>query len=96
MNTRKIELNFTDYYITGVAHVVDWYGNKGTIEMDPFHVDTPYVESLEDIDFDAIKSSVNDGGFGVQKITMAEVDIYENYEGCCHMYKGSALIDMEV
>ena len=92
---KKIELKFVNYYITGIAHVVDWYGRKGTIEMTPFYVDAPYVESLEDIDFDAIKSNVNDGGFGVQRITMAEVDIYENYEGCYHVYKDSALIDME-
>ena len=84
---KKIVLSFTDYRIEGEVRVLDWYGEEGTLYMYPYNVDS--------LDLEEIKAGINDGGFGVQKILSANIDIYENYESW-HVYKEAMEIDMEV
>ena len=70
---KTLTLNFTDYRIEGEVRVIDWYDREGMLYMDSYHVD--------ELDIEQIKEGINDGGFGVQKIISAAIDIYENYEG---------------
>lgn len=82
---KKVELSFTDYRIEGEVKVLDWYGQEGTLYMYPYNVDS--------LDLEEIKSGINDGGFGVQKILSATIDIYENYESW-HVFKESMEIEL--
>lgn len=58
------------YTVTGIAHVIDWYGNEGTIEMEPYNI-------LE-ITPENICQGANDNGFGVKEII--GIDAYINGE----------------
>lgn len=82
---KKIELSFTNYKIDGEVKVIDWYDREGSLYMTPYYVD--------ELDLEQIKEGINDGGFGVQKIKSAIVDIYENYEERL-VYKESMEIDL--
>lgn len=72
--SKTITLEFTDYKITGTAHIILWGGEPATIPMDPYHVDN--IETDEEI-----IEGANDAGFGCEKIVSVDVEIYENYEG---------------
>lgn len=65
-----IVCNFLHYKIKGKVVINLWGGGKGVIDMTPFNVD----------DIDDIPNHINDGGFGCESISIAEVDIYEEYE----------------
>lgn len=70
---KTITLEFTDYVVTGTAYLTLWGGDKGSIPMKPYHINS--------LDENEIKKNANDNGFGCQSIDSIEVDIYENYEG---------------
>lgn len=67
-----ITLNFTNYTIKGVALILDWSGQTGSIIMDTITVDNIENLSIKDL---------NDGGFGCQEIKGAYLTIYKNYQG---------------
>ena len=85
VKNKKVVLSFTDYRIEGEVKVLDWYGQEGTLYMDAYNVDS--------LDLEELKSGINDGGFGVQKILSANIDIYENYESW-HVFKESMEIEL--
>lgn len=85
VKNKKVVLSFTDYRIEGEVKVLDWYGQEGTLYMDAYNVDS--------LDLEELKSGINDGGFGVQKILSATIDIYENYESW-HVFKDTMEIEL--
>ena len=68
---KNLTLNLTGYTIKGIADVTLWGGDSACIKMTPFNVD-----SIKEI-----PEKLNDGGFGVEEINGAVVDVYRNYEG---------------
>ena len=68
---KSITLNLTNYECRGTADVSMWGGGRASIGMDKFN-----VSHLREI-----KDGINDGGFGVENINGAIVDIYRNFEG---------------
>lgn len=71
---KTLTLGMTGYIVKGVSDVEMWGGGNGCIEMDGFRVRGKIEEKT-------LLESINDGGFGVQKINGAICDIYEDYEG---------------
>jgi len=71
---KTIELSLTKYIIKGTAHIIDWYEEKGTIEMEPYDI------SIGNLNKSSIIAGANDSGFGVQKITKIDYQIYAAYE----------------
>jgi hypothetical protein len=67
-----LETKLDSYRIEGEVEVIDWYGHRGTLRMDPYH-----VGELTDT---SILAGVNDGRFGVQSITKAECFIFGRYK----------------
>ena len=85
VKNKKVVLSSTDYRIEGEVKVLDWYGQEGTLYMYPYNVDS--------LDLEELKYGINDGGFGVQKILSATIDIYENYESW-HVFKDTMEIEL--
>jgi hypothetical protein len=75
MKTKTI--NQIGYLITGIASITLWGGDNGGIKMNPiFLKELPILPEKSDELFNRL----NDGGFGVQRINGALVNIYELYE----------------
>ena len=70
---KKLTLHLSGYRIKGVADITLWGGDAACIEMTPV--------KLRILDKDDLMQHLNDGGFGVQSINGAIVDIFEDYEG---------------
>lgn len=68
---KNLTLDLTGYTVRGLADVSLWGGGEGNIEMKPFN-----VKSIKEI-----PEKLNDGGFGVEKINGAIVDVYRDYNG---------------
>jgi len=61
--------------VEGYVQVSLWGGGEGGLDMKPQFL------PIEKATKDNILRSVNDGGFGVQSIDAAEIEIYDKYEG---------------
>ena len=70
---KSIEVGFDYFEARGIVEVTSWDGFSGTLTMESFELPDPFSE--EDI-----IAGINDGGFGVQSIDKATVDIYARYE----------------
>jgi len=72
---KKKVLKFRSFLIKGYADVMHWGGGRGLVPMNSFRMTdgTDFNEVLE--------KSLNDGGFGVQSINGAIVEIYCDYSG---------------
>ena len=68
---KTITLKQTGFWVEGSARILCWNGEKGNIDMSPFHVDS----------LDEIPDKINDGHFGCQRILKATCYVYEDYEG---------------
>jgi len=71
---KKLSVEMTDWFVSGVAFVTDWYGNSGFIPMRPERI------PLGELTKAALFEAVNDNGFGVQSIDAAYIEISEYYE----------------
>lgn len=69
---RKIEVEFDYFYAIGQVDVTSWDGFVGSLTMESYELPDPFTE--EDI-----IAGINDGGFGVETIDRATVDIYARY-----------------
>ena len=69
----KITLKLTGYRVSGVAYVTTWYGEKATIEMEPYEIETDSFSEEE------IREGINDNGFGVRSIDGADCWIAKVY-----------------
>ena len=65
-------IKLTNFEVRGIVLLQDWTGNLGKIEMKPVSVD-----KMSNINIDTL----NDNGFGCQRIFGGVIDIYGNYEG---------------
>ena len=79
---KHIELQFTDYFITGVADLTLWGGDSSCISMRSFH-----VKKLKEI-----RQGINDNRFGCESINGAICNIFRNYEGA-HRFVRTVTID---
>lgn len=70
---KTITLKLTNYQVTGNATCTYWDGDRFTIPMKSYHVNS--------LDMDEILKGANDNGFGCRSIDEVEFHIYENYEG---------------
>jgi len=70
---KDLLLKFVGYQVAGIASLDLWGGGEGTIEMNPRFIDKDKLSAS------TLKSCINDGGFGCQKITAAELVIYKVY-----------------
>ena len=72
------------YIVSGTATVSMWGGGSGTIEMNRTFI------PLEKFSKTNTLRCVNDGGFGVESIDAADIDIYVKYDN------GSVEIDRTI
>jgi hypothetical protein len=63
----------TGYVITGTAKLLLWGGGTGEIEMSKQFI------PIEKFNKTNMLRSINDGGFGCEKILSADIDIYIRY-----------------
>ena len=87
-NRSTLNLDFTDYLVTGEVEVTFWDNTCGLLQMKPFNIEDP----------NDIPKHINDGGFGTQSIDKAYVTMYENYQGYYTnpkelKYEGCQLVD---
>ena len=62
------------YTVGGVATCTTWDEMSGTIEMDRCFIPLGKMRKTK------LLNSINDGGFGVQSINSAVINIYDQYE----------------
>jgi hypothetical protein len=70
---KQISLDHRGYEIRGEVLIKAWGGAIGTVSMTPV-----FIPALK-LTHNAIKRSVNDGGFGCERIEQATVMIYDVY-----------------
>lgn len=73
----SITLNLKGYIVRGVAVINTWGGPTSTIQMNEIVIDEA-LETKEEL-YDAIRSLMNDAGFGCREILGAFVAIYAAY-----------------
>lgn len=76
------------YYVEGSVELLLWGDDKGSISFTPFKI-------LKELDIKDVIMTIDDGGFGCQKLLEAEVDIYELYEGGYKEYVETRAITLE-
>lgn len=70
---KQLLLEHRGYEIQGVAVISLWGGDTGVVNMQSVFI------PADKLSHTVIKRSVNDGGFGCQRIEAAEVHIYDVY-----------------
>lgn len=71
--TDKIELEFTEYVIEGVANIKLWGSGHGLVDMKPI--------KLKELPKDLRDVGYNDGGFGCERIDNIDIEVYKSYQG---------------
>lgn len=74
----KIELQFYNYLVSGVAVIQCWDDFIGTIQMKNFNINPDDLKSSDEFE-EIIKSLLNDNGFGCKEIIGAYVNIFASY-----------------
>lgn len=77
---RKLELTQIGFTIRGTVKVNFWGGGSGYLGMDS--TDIPYEKFTKT----TMLATVNDGGFGVESIVEANVEIYALYDDSYRVY----------
>jgi len=70
---KVLKLNQIGWYFEGEATILLWGGDQGLVNMTPWKM-------LEEFDEENMMRGINDGKFGCQQITDADVHVYRLYE----------------
>lgn len=83
-----ITLKQIGWKITGTAVVLLWGGGEATVNMNSVK-----LNYTTDPTSGQLIESINDGGFGVEKILGASVDIYVLYERDFYEYSETTIVN---